>query len=78
MAEVLIAGPLFNLGLFLGKWVRKRYKAKGVDKHHDHETKLLVKAVEKLANFAKDKAGAIQHFNQQFGIHSDSSRFLSL
>jgi hypothetical protein len=75
MAEVLVAGPLFNLGLFLGKWVWKRYKVKGVDKEHGHETKLLVKAVEKLAEFTKAKAGDIQQFNRQFGIHSDSLGF---
>jgi|SRR5271154_4297489 len=77
MAEVFIAGPLFNMGLFLGKWVWKRYKAKAVHKEHDQETKLFVKAVEKLAEFAKDKASAIQQFNRQFGLHSDSLGFHS-
>ena len=72
MAEVLIAGPLLNMGLFLAKWVWRRYKQKNINKEHDREFTLLLTAVDQLSSFAREKGQAIQAFNQQFGVHSDA------
>lgn len=72
MAEIFIAGPLLNLGIFLGKWVWRRYKQTKIDKEHKYEFLALLSAVESLAKFAKEKAKSIQHFQYQFGVHSNS------
>ena len=72
MAEVLIAGPLLNLKLFLAKWVWRRYKQKNTDKEHDREFTLLLTAVEKLSSFAHEKSQVIKALNQQFGVRSDA------
>lgn len=72
MAELFIAGPLLNLGVFLGKWLWKKYKSKNFDKQHSLESDQLYKAVSLLSKFANEKAAAIQNFNSQFGVPSTS------
>lgn len=68
MAEALIVGPLFNLALFLGKHIWKRYHGRKDNVEYDRESAELLKAVEGLAQFAQEKATEIQHANIQLGI----------
>jgi hypothetical protein len=71
MAELLI-GPLLNLGIYLGKWVWKKYRENGEAREHTREAEELVSVVQKLALFAHEKASEIKGFHHDFGLRSNS------
>ena len=72
MAEAFIVGPLLNLGFFLGKYLWKKYNGAKENKEYDHESRVLLNAVDSLAQFAHHKATEIQQINCQLGLSPNS------
>jgi hypothetical protein len=72
MAELLVIGPLANLGLYLIQWACKKRKAKAQDKEHDHESKELVNSIDSLVEFVRERGDYIRKLQRDLEMRSGS------
>jgi hypothetical protein len=72
MAELLVIGPLANLGLYLIQWACKKRKAKAQDKEHDHESKELVNSIDSLVEFVRERGDYVRKLQRDLEMRSGS------
>jgi hypothetical protein len=72
MAELLVIGPLANLGIYLIQWACKKRKAKAENKEHNHESKELMNSIDSLVEFVQERAGYIRQLQRDLEMRSGS------
>ena len=72
MAELLVIGPLVNVGIFLTTWAVNKWKSNRLRRDTRRETDDLASAVNTLGAFMQEKATVIADFERIFEIRPSS------
>jgi len=72
MAELVLIGPLANIGIYLTKWLWKKWKEQSEKGEHTNECQLLLQSIDSLSVFIGERLSYLEQLRLDLGLPSDT------